>query len=195
VTEPVTLLAISTAVGALVGYVTNVVAIRLLFHPYRPVRIPLLGWEVQGLLPSKRDELARRLGELAEDYIKTPRMRQELQNSMEKVIRETLEQSLHRLLARNPLVYAAVLQHIPRIVDTVSTQVAAPLLEAILPAATRRIDVASIVAERIRGLEPWEIEALFRRIAGRELRFIELAGLGIGAVIGLLEGLLLLSLS
>ena len=189
------MLAISTAVGALVGYVTNVVAIRLLFHPYRPVRIPLLGWGVQGLLPSKRDELARRLGELAEDYIKTPRMRQELQNSMEKVIRETLEQSLHRLLARNPLVYAAVLQHIPRIVDTVSTQVAAPLLEAILPAATRRIDVASIVAERIRGLEPWEIEALFRRIAGRELRFIELAGLGIGAVIGLLEGLLLLSLS
>ncbi|ALL00798.1 hypothetical protein Pyrde_0748 [Pyrodictium delaneyi] len=188
-------IAVSTIVGALVGYVTNVVAVRLLFHPYRPVKIPVLGLKVQGLLPAKRDELAKRLGELAEEYMKTPKLQQELQRNMEKVIREALEQSLHRLLARNPLVYAAAAQYIPRIADGVSRQVASPLLESILPAATSRLDVAGIVAERIRDLDPREIEMLFRRIAGRELRFIEIAGLALGAMIGLIEGLVLTAIS
>lgn len=188
-------IAVSTIVGALVGYVTNVVAVRLLFHPYRPVKIPVLGLKVQGLLPAKRDELAKRLGELAEEYMKTPKLQKELQRNMEKVIREALEQSLHRLLARNPVVYAAAVQYIARIADSVSRQVASPLLESILPAATSRLDVAGIVAERIRGLDPREIEMLFRRIAGRELRFIEIAGLALGAIIGLIEGLVLTAIS
>jgi len=193
--ESMMVIAVSTIVGALVGYVTNVVAVRLLFHPYRPVKMPVLGLRVQGLLPAKRDELAKRLGELAEEYMKTPKLQKELQRNMEKVIREALEQSLHRLLARNPVVYAAAVQYIARIADSVSRQVASPLLESILPAATSRLDVAGIVAERIRGLDPREIEMLFRRIAGRELRFIEIAGLALGAIIGLIEGLVLTAIS
>jgi len=193
--ESMMVIAVSTIVGALVGYVTNVVAVRLLFHPYRPVKMPVLGLRVQGLLPAKRDELAKRLGELAEEYMKTPKLQKELQRNMEKVIREALEQSLHRLLARNPVVYAAAVQYIPRIADGVSRQVASPLLESILPAATSRLDVAGMVAERIRDLDPREIEMLFRQIAGRELRFIEIAGLALGAMIGLIEGLVLTAIS
>jgi uncharacterized membrane protein YheB (UPF0754 family) len=49
--------------GAFVGYITNYIAIKLLFRPKRRV----LG--VQGLLPKRKAEIAKRAGELVNDYL------------------------------------------------------------------------------------------------------------------------------
>ncbi|NLK52516.1 MAG: DUF445 domain-containing protein, partial [Syntrophomonadaceae bacterium] len=45
---------------------TNVLAIRLLFHPRRPYRLPWTQYEIQGLLPKRRMELARDIGQVVE---------------------------------------------------------------------------------------------------------------------------------
>lgn len=37
--------------GAIIGYITNVVAVKLLFHPQKPVRIG--PFTVQGLIPAR----------------------------------------------------------------------------------------------------------------------------------------------
>ena len=52
-------------VGALIGYVTNKVAIRMLFRPLRPWH--LCGWRLPftpGIIPAKRHALALRIGEM-----------------------------------------------------------------------------------------------------------------------------------
>lgn len=49
--------------GAFVGYVTNYLAIKLLFRPKRRV----LG--IQGLLPKRKAEIARRAGEVVNGYL------------------------------------------------------------------------------------------------------------------------------
>jgi len=58
--------------GALIGYLTNYVAIRMLFRPLREwrvfgMRVPL----TPGIIPSKRDELARRMGEMVGSHLLT----------------------------------------------------------------------------------------------------------------------------
>lgn len=58
--------------GALIGYVTNYIAIRMLFRPLRPwrlcgVRLPL----TPGIIPAKRGELAQRLGEMVGSHLLT----------------------------------------------------------------------------------------------------------------------------
>ncbi len=58
--------------GALIGYVTNYVAIRMLFRPLRPwrlfgLRLPL----TPGIIPSKRGELAVRMGETVGSHLLT----------------------------------------------------------------------------------------------------------------------------
>ncbi|NOY12558.1 MAG: DUF445 family protein [Deltaproteobacteria bacterium] len=58
--------------GALIGYVTNYVAIRMLFRPLKPwhllgLRIPL----TPGIIPSKRGELARKMGEMVGEHLLT----------------------------------------------------------------------------------------------------------------------------
>lgn len=58
--------------GALIGYVTNYVAIRMLFRPLHPwrlfgLRLPL----TPGIIPSKRGELAVRMGETVGSHLLT----------------------------------------------------------------------------------------------------------------------------
>ncbi len=58
--------------GALIGYVTNYIAIRMLFRPLRPWR--LLGLRVPltpGIIPAKRGELARKMGEMVGEHLLT----------------------------------------------------------------------------------------------------------------------------
>jgi len=58
--------------GALIGYVTNYIAIRMLFRPLRPwyffkLRVPL----TPGIIPSQRHLLARKMGEMVGSHLLT----------------------------------------------------------------------------------------------------------------------------
>jgi len=58
--------------GAFIGYVTNTIAIRMLFRPLRPwrvlgVRVPL----TPGIIPAKRSELAEKMGEMVGSHLLT----------------------------------------------------------------------------------------------------------------------------
>lgn len=58
--------------GAFIGYVTNYIAIRMLFRPLRAWRV--LGLRVPmtpGIIPAKRHELAARMGEMVGSHLLT----------------------------------------------------------------------------------------------------------------------------
>lgn len=59
-------------IGAIIGGVTNVIAIRMLFHPYKPyyifkLRIPF----TPGLIPKRREEIATKIGQVIEEHLIT----------------------------------------------------------------------------------------------------------------------------
>ncbi|NDC78344.1 MAG: DUF445 family protein, partial [Chitinophagia bacterium] len=49
-------------ISAFIGWVTNWVAIKMLFHPRRPIRF--LGLTVQGIFPKRQRQFAERLGRM-----------------------------------------------------------------------------------------------------------------------------------
>ncbi|MBE0599464.1 MAG: DUF445 family protein, partial [Desulfuromonadales bacterium] len=58
--------------GAFIGYVTNYIAIRMLFRPLHPwrlfgLRLPL----TPGIIPAKRGELAQKMGEMVGSHLLT----------------------------------------------------------------------------------------------------------------------------
>ncbi len=60
-------------VGAAIGYLTNTIAIRMLFRPLRPwrvfgLRVPL----TPGVIPSRRRQLADNIGSMVGDHLLTP---------------------------------------------------------------------------------------------------------------------------
>lgn len=59
-------------VGVRIGGVTNVIAIRMLFHPFKPyyifkMRIPF----TPGLIPKRREEIATKIGQVIEEHLIT----------------------------------------------------------------------------------------------------------------------------
>ncbi|MCL6586837.1 MAG: DUF445 family protein [Anoxybacillus sp.] len=61
------------AVGAIIGGVTNALAIKMLFRPYHPIyiygkRLPF----TPGLIPKRREELAHQLGKMVVEHLLTP---------------------------------------------------------------------------------------------------------------------------
>ncbi len=58
--------------GAFIGYVTNYIAIRMLFRPLKAWRIFGLRMPLTpGIIPSKRDELAQKMGDMVGDHLLT----------------------------------------------------------------------------------------------------------------------------
>ena len=72
------LLLIPPAVGAIIGYITNVVAVRMLFRPLKEYR--LFGIRVPftpGILPKERHKLALSIGRMVETELLTPEILRE----------------------------------------------------------------------------------------------------------------------
>lgn len=90
-------------VGAFIGYVTNRIAIRMLFRPLKAweiggIRVPM----TPGVIPSKRGELAVNMGEVVGDHLLTSSeigrgLQQEVfQNHLYNLIQERLEGVLQK---------------------------------------------------------------------------------------------------
>jgi uncharacterized membrane protein YheB (UPF0754 family) len=91
--------------GALIGYLTNYIAIRMLFRPLRPwsflgMRLPL----TPGIIPAKRKELAKRMGQMVGSHLLTAddvsqvlrqsRFRQELKHAVNEKLSTFLDREL-----------------------------------------------------------------------------------------------------
>ncbi|WP_235714982.1 DUF445 domain-containing protein [Halalkalibacter akibai] len=66
------LIAFMVLIGAVIGGLTNSLAIKMLFRPYKEIRIK--SWRVPftpGLIPKRHDELAIQLGKMVVDYLIT----------------------------------------------------------------------------------------------------------------------------
>ena len=184
-------LTVSILVGGFIGYITNHIAVVMLFRPRKPIRIPLLGIRIQGLIPAKKAELAESLASVAADYFKGAGLSREVERSMREAVRDNAARILRGWVERNRTLAMIVAPYIDTLATLIADQIAAPLAQRLASEAAVRIDVARIVREEVERLSDREIEEMFWRIAGRELRYIELLGFILGAIIGPVELLLL----
>ncbi len=59
-------------IGTTAGFLTNAIAIWMLFHPYRPIRLGRIGILPMGAIPKEIDRIARRIGETVGRELLTP---------------------------------------------------------------------------------------------------------------------------
>ena len=89
-------LLIPPVAGAIIGWVTNYVAIKLLFRPHIPFSI--LGYQVQGVIPKRRKEIARSMARAIEkDLLSSGDFAKALSGlDWEKEIENTVEEAVER---------------------------------------------------------------------------------------------------
>ncbi|MBN1516589.1 DUF445 family protein [Candidatus Sumerlaeota bacterium] len=189
-------------IGGATGYLTNYIAVRMLFRPRRERR--LLGFvRLQGLVPRRRDDIAERIGETVEAHllshedIKRALDDPEAQSSVERMLHERLNQMLDEKIARMNPMFAMIMkgdvrQRIHKTLMEELLRALPAITENMMDSLEERLDFRAIVVEKIRDFDLDRFEEIILRIASRELRAIEVLGGALGFGIGLLTDLLFL---
>lgn len=189
-------------VGAVIGWGTNVVAIRMLFHPRRPWRVPLLGWQVQGVLPRRQPDLARQLGEVVErelfriedlaPTLAAPEVRCQVATAVARRVGERIDEWLPPILPSRWR--EGLIQTVRDVACRESESLLTSLLPELVAGLRERVSVSALVEARVRSLKLDELETLILELSRRELHLIEVLGGVLGFAVGLMQLLIMLAM-
>lgn len=184
-------------IGAAIGWVTNWLAVKLIFRPHRPVN--LLGYKIQGVIPKRRAELARSIGQVVErelvsvdDLIRAVRSGE----TMERISAAAAVTIRGRIMDRLPVF---IPQSVKRVISDIITDqvrseipsVIEEMFERLSAMMKEKISFQSMVEERINDFSLDRLEQMVLSVSARELRHIEILGGVLGFLIGLAQAGLL----
>lgn len=196
-----TTILILTIVGGLIGWITNILAIKLLFRQIKPINIPVLNIEIIGLIPKRKNEIAANIGEVISSELLSidDILDKALNNSngenfnsyiidkIKNIINEKLNiiPMPFRMMA-SPYIDDILNNEVPKAVNEISTD--------LLSKAKENVNIQKMVEEKINELDLEKLEEIIIQVAKKELKHIEILGLVLGAIIGVLQGILVIFL-
>lgn len=185
-------------VGAFIGWVTNVAAVRLLFWPLRPIRIPGTPWSLQGVFPRRRRDITGSIARVMEQELLRPsdlaasldatRYRVEAVDAVQDYVTRRFDSALPRLLPER--VRDALTSYVRDWARREAQRIMADVAERMQRRLETELRVGAILGERLERLDLAAFEQIIVRLVGRELGWIEILGGLMGFAIGLVQMLL-----
>ncbi|MFA7075867.1 MAG: DUF445 family protein [Candidatus Izemoplasmatales bacterium] len=180
-------------IGGVIGWLTNKVAIKMLFRPVNPHKI--LGITFQGVFPKRKDQIAISLADIIEKELlsKEVLMDQLLDKEKLDVIKERLKDLIVDKLAESiPSVVAMfiggdVKGFAKKYIDKHGDVIFEELIDEFRSSGLENINIYEIVKNRIDELDFIEFEKIIFGLMNKELRFVEFVGLVLGAFIGIIQ--------
>ena len=183
-------------IGGFIGWLTNKVAIKMLFRPVNPHKF--LGIKIQGVFPRRKDQIAISLASIIEqellskEVIMDQLMSEEkidlIKIKMKKLIVEKLTQSIPSVIAM--FVGGDLRGFVEKYVEKHGDEIFDEMLSEFEKIGLDNLDIQKIVKERIDELDFIEFEKIMVGLMSKELRFVEIVGLFLGAFIGAIQYLI-----
>ena len=191
--ENIIKLVIMVFIGGLIGYLTNRIAIKMLFRPVNPVK--LVFFTIQGVFPKRKDQMAISLADtiekelLSKEVIMDKILSEDKVLELKRIIKETLVTKLNgaippmvkMFMGNNPE------EMIKNLLDKEGDKILDDLIDQLKEKGLEDLNIRDIVKERIDSLDFVEFEKIIFGLMSSELRFVEIIGLFLGAFIGLLQ--------
>lgn len=182
-------------IGALIGWSTNLLAVKLIFRPLKPFKIPFTGIEIQGLIPKRRLDISKNIGEtLEEEILSTDEIVNRL--TSENIKKHLILYIKNLVMARSYEKLPAFIPHgfrttiadyLGEVIDRYGGSIFDELKGKLMEKAKNEIDLKTMVEEKINSLDLEQLEDLIIRLSKKELRQIEILGGVIGFVVGLIQ--------
>ena len=182
-------------IAALVGWGTNVLALRMTFYPVEFKGIPpYLGW--RGVIPTNAERLSQSLIQLLTEKLLDVKelfqdsgadLDQELDPMVERITREVVHEISTDIApekwARS---HEALREYITEMVEKSSRNVVKSILADLRDNADEVIDFEGVVIDAIRK-DAGLLGHVFIEVAGPELKFIERSGFWFGLIFGIVQ--------
>jgi uncharacterized membrane protein YheB (UPF0754 family) len=189
-------------IAALIGYVTNYIAVIMLFRPHRPVKLGFA--TLQGLVPRRQREIASSLGAMIErDLFSSADIQAALSSAETSAeaaafVDEQVSIFAQKISAENPMVgmfmQGPLLEQVKDMLKTQITQAFPQCIARVVDKVEHKLDVSEIVREKVEGFDLTKLEAIIHEVSARELKTIEVLGGVLGFLVGLAQvGLMLVA--
>ncbi len=183
-------------ISAFIGWFTNWIAIKMLFHPKEPKRILFLSFH--GIFPKRQKQFAQKLGATVANEllhfdeiamrINDPQNLKKLTPFIEQHIDHFLHEKLkEKLPVISMFVGEGTMQKLKEGLMEEIEVLLPQLIGKFTENLSAQIDIEKIVTEKVRDFSSDKLEAILIGIMSKEFRFVEIIGGVLGFMIGLLQ--------
>ncbi len=183
-------------ISAFIGWITNWIAIKMLFHPRNPIKI--VGLTIQGIFPKRQQAFASKLGQLVgqellsfsdiEKQITDPNQLQKIYPIIESNIDHFLR---NKLKEKMPMISMFIGD------KTITTMKEALMeeLQLMMPSMLENylhnikdaMDIEQQVIKKVSLFSMDKLEQILYQLMSKEFRFVEIIGAVLGFIIGLVQ--------
>lgn len=190
---------LSPIICALIGWFTNYIAVKMLFHPKKPIKLGFV--TLYGIFPKRQKALARNLGELVQGelishediqkVIHDPSFLEHFRGIIEEYIDTLLKEKLAAAIPMvgmflqgeaaekvKALLVDELTGFVPEVIETTSAQL------------EEKLDFSDHVRQKVEQFSMDKLEEILFSIMKSEFKFIEVVGGVLGFVIGVFQAIL-----
>ncbi len=188
-------------ISAFIGWFTNWIAIKMLFHPKEPKKI--LGITFHGIFPKRQQQFAEKLGKLvSEELLSFKEIEEKIINpdNLSKImplVEGKIDFFLHeKLKSVFPMISMFIGQNTINQLKNVFMQELETIFPEIIGSYMKHLeselDLEKMVTKKVAGFSSDKMENILNQIMSKEFRFVEIIGGVLGLLIGILQVLITL---
>jgi len=183
-------------ISAFIGWFTNWIAIKMLFHPREPKII--LGIRFQGIFPKRQQQFAEKLGKLvSEELLSFEDIESKISNpaNISKLMPFVEEHIDHFLRVKLPeqmpvismFIGDKTINQLKEVFITELTELFPAIMKNYMNNLQEDLNLEKIVSQKVAGFSSDKLEQILNAIMAKEFRFVEIIGGVLGFLIGLLQ--------
>lgn len=183
-------------ISAFIGWFTNWIAIKMLFHPREPMKLGFM--TLQGIFPKRQRQFAEKLGKLvAAELLSFDDIHQKLTDpdkikNIIPLVEDHLEHFLRKKLPDAMPVLSMFIgdNTIKQIKDVLVKELDTlfpVMIDKYLENTREELDLEKIVTEKVANFSSDKLEQILQGIMSKEFRFVEIIGGVLGFIIGIIQ--------
>lgn len=182
-------------IGAFIGWVTNYIAIKMLFHPRKPLKVLFLTFH--GIFPKNKSRIANKLGTVVQrDLINFSDIKERFKDpdalgNFKEEIAVRIDDAIRERLAKAPVLNSIVPEpFVQSVHKTIVKEIENNLPQVIESSITKieqKLDIQELVRNKVSNFSDEKLENMLLDITAREFKFIEIIGGVLGFLIGIIQ--------
>lgn len=194
-------LLVMVLISGAIGWITNWVAIKMLFRPHKEINFGL--FKIQGLIPKRKAEIGTGIASIIQNELISVKDvisnidREEFSKRLNKLIDDVLDKNLKKKVKEKfPLLQMfftdKVAKDIGNTIKEIVMENQEKIFEIFSNYAEENIDFEVIISDKISNFSLDKLEEIITLLANKELKHIEVIGAILGMVIGAVQYLITL---
>jgi uncharacterized membrane protein YheB (UPF0754 family) len=188
-------------ISAFIGWFTNWIAIKMLFHPREPKKI--LGITFHGIFPKRQQQFAEKLGKLVSqellsftdieskiiDPANLDKIMPMVDNHIDHFLRVKLADTMPMI---SMFIGEKTINQLKDVFLTEMRELFPQIMGNYMGTLKEQLDLEQIVVDKVASFSSDKLESILNQIMSKEFKFVEIIGGVLGFIIGLVEILITL---